>query len=345
MKRSFASWPECVALREFRSLLDVGHEHPNIVQLYEVVREANAQLYFIFEYMPDGNLYEYIQRHTYNPEIGTMPAVLSESRIRSILTQVFQGLAFLHKKGYVHRDMKPENILLKGDVCKLADFGLAREVACQKTKTEYISTRWYRAPEVLLRSPHYGKPIDLFGVGCIVAELFSKQPLFPGETEVDQLDRLTDLLGSPEESWKESTQLASNIGFEIPVKKPVETFESRVPTAPPSAIDLMRKLLQWNPKDRPTCDEALQHTFLVIPKVIVVDNDFSGMKKKKRSILPLPPTQPTYIVHPAKRRRNDQYVSPRSIQHVFDAVLPPQMQPQALFAQPYSGCTSPSPFY
>ena len=219
MKQTFATWTECMQLREFRSLHAVGHEHPNIVQLYEVAREANSQLYFVFEYMPDGNLFEFIKRYTPNPTLlaaGITPPTLPEEKIQSILRQSLQALSFLHHKGYVHRDMKPENILLKGDTVKLADFGLARETCCQTPLTEYVSTRWYRAPEVLLRSKKYGKPIDLFGLGCIMAELYSKVPLFPGRTELDQLSKLVEVLGSPNKtSWAEFAVLAKAIGLVV----------------------------------------------------------------------------------------------------------------------------------
>mmetsp|Transcript_2249 Transcript_2249/g.5260 ORF Transcript_2249/g.5260 Transcript_2249/m.5260 type:complete len:332 (-) Transcript_2249:798-1793(-) len=283
------------------------------------------------------------------------PPVLTEARIISVVRQILRALSFLHGKGYVHRDMKPENILMNGDVCKLADFGLALEESCQKTKTEYVSTRWYRAPEVLLRSPDYGKPIDLFALGCIVAELYTKTPLFPGDTEIDQLYRLTTTLGSPEKDWPQSTQLASKLGFSFP--KQLQTLEKRIPNAPPVALAFIKDLLQWNPKDRPICEEALRHEYFSTPPLETdINNDNKRPIAAAAHPFPLAqaPIPPFYFenTYPlAKRRRGPEYVSPRSIHDVWDT-LPPQPLPQPLLQplpQPLSQTLSqlpPSfPFY
>ena len=100
-----------------------------------------------------------------------------ESRIRNMMYQVMQGLAFMHKHGFFHRDIKPENLLVRGETVKIADFGLAREIRSRPPFTDYVSTRWYRAPEVLLRSTSYNSPIDTWACGCIMAELFTLRPL------------------------------------------------------------------------------------------------------------------------------------------------------------------------
>ena len=102
----------------------------------------------------------------------------------------------MHERGFFHRDIKPENLLMRGDTCKVADFGLVREVRSLPPYTDYVSTRWYRAPEVLLRSPRYSSPIDMFAVGCILAELYTLQPLFPGTSEIDQITKVCNILVS-----------------------------------------------------------------------------------------------------------------------------------------------------
>lgn len=100
--------------------------------------------------------------------------------------------------GFFHRDLKPENVLCSGvDAIKLADFGLAREIRSQPPFTDYVSTRWYRAPEILLRSVNYNSPVDLFALGCIMAELFTLRPLFPGQSDIDMLFKITGVLGTP----------------------------------------------------------------------------------------------------------------------------------------------------
>lgn len=113
--------------------------------------------------------------------------------------QILEGLNFMHKHGFFHRDIKPENLLCNGpELIKIADFGLAREIRSRPPYTDYVSTRWYRAPEVLLRSTNYSSPIDIWAVGCIMAELYSLQPLFPGRSEIDQIFRICSVLGTPD---------------------------------------------------------------------------------------------------------------------------------------------------
>jgi len=108
------------------------------------------------------------------------------------------ALQYVHAKGFFHRDLKPENVLLDAnDVLKLIDFGLAREIRSRPPYTEYISTRWYRAPENLLRSGTYNSPIDVFAFGCIIGELYAMKPLFAGVSDVDQLNRIVQVMGRP----------------------------------------------------------------------------------------------------------------------------------------------------
>lgn len=114
--------------------------------------------------------------------------------------QILQGLAFIHRHGFFHRDLKPENILCSGtEIVKIADFGLVREIRSRPPYTDYVSTRWYRAPEVLLHSTTYSSPIDLWALGCIAAEIYTYRPLFPGTTETDQLYKICALRGTPDE--------------------------------------------------------------------------------------------------------------------------------------------------
>lgn len=331
MKRSYPVWDEIPKLREFRSLHEMSsYRHKNIVQLEEVLRESDQRLYFVFEYMPGGNLYEFIKRHTpvvtKNLADGTSsftsPPFLTETKIRSILSQILEGLEFLHSRGYLHRDIKPENILMDGDTCKLADFGLARECSCQAPVTDYVSTRWYRAPEVLLRSPTYTKPIDLFGIGCILAELYSKMPLFPGENEIEQMYLMTQALGTPAENgWQEGVHLASKLGLNFKRNCPT-SLQRRVPTASREGLKFMSVLLEWDPKKRPTCTEALAHDFFVkVPSnthysmpmpTLVEATPLMSRTKRAAPVSVSPPAEP------ASKRRRVVDSSPRSISDVFD---------------------------
>ena len=148
--------------------------HPCIVKLYEIILEKGT-LHFVFEYL-DQNVYEIMKDRK---------KLFSEHQIRNILFQTLQGLAYMHKKNYFHRDLKPENLLCYNQTVKIADFGLAKECDARPPYTDYVSTRWYRAPEILLRSPDYNAPIDIFALGAIMAELFTMRPLFPGQSEQD----------------------------------------------------------------------------------------------------------------------------------------------------------------
>lgn len=123
----------------------------------------------------------------------------------------------MHRNNYFHRDLKPENLLCYHHTVKIADFGLAREIDSQPPLTDYVSTRWYRAPEILLRSTTYNAPIDIFALGAIMAELYTMRPLFPGSSETDQLFKICQILGTPTKlKWKKGFELAKQIGFKFP---------------------------------------------------------------------------------------------------------------------------------
>jgi protein kinase len=110
---------------------------------------------------------------------------MPERQIKGVIYQTLLGLEHMHKQGFFHRDLKPENLLNTGDIVKIGDFGLAREIRSRPPFTDYVSTRWYRAPEILLRSTHYNSPVDIFALGAIMAELYMLRPIFPGNNETD----------------------------------------------------------------------------------------------------------------------------------------------------------------
>jgi serine/threonine protein kinase len=173
-----------------------------------------------------------------------------------------QGLGYMHRLGYFHRDMKPENLLCNGvDQIKIADFGLAREIRSRPPFTEYVSTRWYRAPEVLLRSDRYNSPVDLWAVGAIMAELYTLRPLFPGSSEVDEIFKVCQVLGTPTiSSWPEGMKLAGRMSFKFP-QITATPLRQLVPQASQDGIDIMVKMMMWNPGHRPSCSESLRHVF------------------------------------------------------------------------------------
>ena len=272
MKRKYYSWEEAMNLREVKSLKKLSHN--NVVKLKEVIRE-NDTLYFVFEYMKE-NLYQ-LMKERYESGDKTFP----EHMIRTMMYQVswifkrlikvntfycsfkvLQGLAFMHKHGYFHRDMKPENLLCMGpELVKIADFGLAREIRSRPPYTDYVSTRWYRAPEVLLRSTMYSAPIDIWAVGCIMAELYTFRPLFPGNSEIDEVFKICSVIGTPDKrDWAEGFKLAAAMNFKFPQFSPT-SLATLIPNASPEAIALMTDMLRWNPAKRPSAQQALRYPY------------------------------------------------------------------------------------
>lgn len=253
MKKKFYSWDECVKLREVQSLKKLNHN--NIVKLKEVIRE-NDELFFVFELM-ESNAYDVMKNRK---------KFLPEDTIRSYVKQILLGLAYMHKNGFFHRDMKPENLLVNksttagvADKLKIADFGLAREIRSRPPYTDYVSTRWYRAPEVLLRSVSYNSPIDLWAVGCIMAEFYTFRPLFPGSSEPDEIYKICSVLGTPE-SWLEGNKLASAMNYTFP-RFSATPLQELIPNASKDAIKLMNDLLKYDPNKRPTANQALQYSY------------------------------------------------------------------------------------
>ncbi|XP_031628185.1 serine/threonine-protein kinase ICK [Contarinia nasturtii] len=254
MKRKYYSWDEAMSLREVKSLKKLSHA--NIIKLKEVIRE-NDILYFVFEHMKE-NLYQLIkERDSHFPE----------GAIRNIMFQVLSGLAFMHRHGFFHRDLKPENLLCCGpELIKIADFGLAREIRSRPPYTDYVSTRWYRAPEVLLHSTRYGSGIDMWAMGCILAELYTFRPLFPGSSEVDQLFKICSVLGTPEKTnWPDGYRLATAIQFRFPECQKVD-FAALIPRATESGLQLLNEFLYWDSEKRPSAQQALKYTFFQITK-------------------------------------------------------------------------------
>lgn len=178
-----------------------------------------------------------------------------------------KSLEHMHKKGIFHRDIKPENILIEssteiGRGLKLADFGSCRGIYSKQPYTEYISTRWYRAPECLLTDGYYGPEMDLWGAGCVMFEITSLYPLFPGTNEVDQISRIHKVLGTPSEEilQKFRSKGASHISFDFPLQKGIG-IPQLITHAPADCIDLIEKMLKYDASERITSREAMRHPY------------------------------------------------------------------------------------
>lgn len=250
MKRNYYSWSDCMQLREVNALKNLNHS--NVVLLKEVIRENN-HLYLVFEHMEE-NLYQLMRN-----QLAPFP----EATIKQIIIQVIEGLGYIHKHGFFHRDIKPENLLCKGGPksIKIADFGLTREIDSEPPFTDYVSTRWYRAPELLLHSTNYNWSVDIWAVGCITGELYTLKPMFPGRSEIDQIHKICQVLGAPNRfDWPEGQRLASTVQFSFPNLVPLDLTDilidcSRV------GVDLIQSMLKWVPGSRLSASELLNHSF------------------------------------------------------------------------------------
>lgn len=185
-----------------------------------------------------------------------LKTTLNEQKVKLWMFQVFKGLDYLHSQGIFHRDIKPENILVRGSLIKIADLGSCRRIS-SKILTDYIATRWYRPPEVLLGCRNYSFKMDIWGVGCVLYESLTRKPLFAGANTVDQLHKIHKILGSPRESQlrlilghsfcRYTFPYSSGTG--IPIQCTVE------------CLNLLNLLLSYLPTDRPTAFNALQSQF------------------------------------------------------------------------------------
>mmetsp|Transcript_16233 Transcript_16233/g.49118 ORF Transcript_16233/g.49118 Transcript_16233/m.49118 type:complete len:526 (+) Transcript_16233:167-1744(+) len=339
MKKKFYNWEECMQLREVKSLKKLSH--PNIIKLKEVIRE-NDELFFVFEFM-EMNLYEVMKKRERH---------FPESKIRNLMYQIFQGLAFTHKHGFFHRDVKPENMLVKGETCKVADFGLAREIRSKPPYTDYVSTRWYRGPEVLLRSTAYSSPIDVWACGCIAAELFTLRPLFPGSSEADMIYKICSVLGSPTaRTWQEGMRLAAQMNFRYPQFVPTP-LAAIVPNASPEAISLLADLLKYDPLKRPTASNTLQYPFFQVNAAsgatTLRDAPFSSSQPQQQQqqdvVAPQPPVKRSSF---GELRKPDALPSPVDVLEQATAALGTsstsslaQPQPRSSFDRNLPGLTT-----
>ena len=288
MKKTFDNFSQCMELREVIFLKTLPN-HPHLVPAFDIFLDPlSRKLHIAMEYM-DGNLYQLMKARDHKP--------LDCSSVKSILFQILSGLEHIHEHEFFHRDIKPENILVSTSsetgnafkrysalvtppstpptyTIKIADFGLARETRSRVPYTTYVSTRWYRAPEVLLRAGEYSAPVDIWAIGAMAVEVATLKPLFPGGNEVDQVWRVCEIMGSPGAwvnkhgqkvgggEWKEGIRLAQKLGFSFPKMAP-HSLETVLPAPqwPASLAHFVTWCLMWDPKSRPTSRQAMEHEY------------------------------------------------------------------------------------
>ncbi|KAG7121135.1 Meiosis induction protein kinase IME2/SME1 like [Verticillium longisporum] len=257
MKKNFESFSACLELREVVFLRTLA-PHAHLVPALDIFLDPySKKLHIAMEYM-EGNLYQLMKARDHK--------VLDNASVKSILFQIMQGLEHIHAHHFFHRDIKPENILVTTSghqdssvtsfrrysalvtppstppnyTVKIADFGLARETHSKLAYTTYVSTRWYRAPEVLLRAGEYSAPVDIWAIGAMAVEVATLKPLFPGGNEVDQVWRVCEIMGSPGNWYNKS---GGRVGGEL--------------------SHFVTWCLMWDPKNRPTSAQALAHDYFI----------------------------------------------------------------------------------
>lgn len=274
-------------LREVRLLARLKHE--NLLHLidFPAVPSPNFEdVFLVLPYMP-ADLHKVIQSKQ----------SLSDKHVQVMTCQILRALGHLHSAGVAHRDLKPANILLTAD-CKLkvCDFGLARgdmpdpddDDQAYGVLTEYVVTRWYRAPEVMLLPKQYSTALDIWSVGCILCEILGRQALFPGKDHIDMVCRVAQVLGTPSDAeleWLPKKTDAYRFLRKVCPQTKGQPLQTRYPRAPPACLDLAYGLLRWDPNQRLTAAEAQEHEYLkkylpkeAPPPLETFDWTFDGFK-------------------------------------------------------------------
>ncbi|KAF2861357.1 mitogen-activated protein kinase spm1 [Piedraia hortae CBS 480.64] len=250
------------ALREIK-LLQHFREHRNITCLYDmdIPRPDNFNEAYLYEELMECDLAAIIR--------SGQP--LTDAHFQSFIYQILCGLKYIHSANVLHRDLKPGNLLVNADCeLKIADFGLARGFSMDPEEnagymTEYVATRWYRAPEIMLSFQSYTKAIDVWSVGCILAELLGGKPFFKGRDYVDQLNQILRYLGTPSEATlsrigsPRAQDYVRNMAY-----MPRVPSSQQFPRANPDALDLLDRMLAFDPSERIKVEEALAHPYLAI---------------------------------------------------------------------------------
>eukprot|EP01065_Artemidia_motanka_P044469 TRINITY_DN6333_c0_g4_i1.p1 TRINITY_DN6333_c0_g4~~TRINITY_DN6333_c0_g4_i1.p1 ORF type:complete len:401 (+),score=106.21 TRINITY_DN6333_c0_g4_i1:146-1348(+) len=249
------------AQRTFREIMFLqALKHENIITMKNVHKADNDKdIYLTFEFM-ETDLHAVIRA-----------GILEEIHKSYIIYQLLKTLKYLHSGELLHRDIKPANLLLNAEChVKVADFGLARSIAnlekeqaAKPVLTDYIATRWYRAPEILLGSTKYTKGVDMWSIGCILGELLAGKPMFPGTSTMNQLERIVEVTGMPGRTdiAAINSPFAETMLENLPTVH-VKDLGSKFPKASADALDLMRKLLYFNPAKRLDADHGLKHPFV-----------------------------------------------------------------------------------
>lgn len=239
-------------IREISLLKELKDE--NIVRLYDIIHSESNKLYLVFEFL-DLDLKKYMESIPQGVGLGAR-------MIKRFMNQLLKGIKHCHSHRVLHRDLKPQNLLIDKDGnLKLADFGLARAFGVPlRAYTHEVVTLWYRAPEILLGGKQYSTGIDIWSVGCIFAEMCNRKPLFPGDSEIDEIFRIFKIMGTPNENtWPDVIQFPDfKPAFPKWTKKKLSYYISNLNS---DGIDLLENMLAYDPCNRISAKRALKHPY------------------------------------------------------------------------------------
>ncbi|XP_054272093.1 MAPK/MAK/MRK overlapping kinase-like [Macrosteles quadrilineatus] len=252
LKKDYHSFREAHRLSEIAVLRSLP-SHPNVLTLVEDIFDPGiGKLYMIFELM-EMNLYDLIHQRKRS---------MSEAKVKHLFYQILKGVDHLHSHGVFHRDIKPENILIKKSNVKIADLGSVRCICSPQPYTDYISTRWYRSPECILGNGTYGEKMDIWACGCVFYELFQQKPLFPGEDEIDQLNTIHKVTGTPSPrvllKMRHPQSRVAQVKF--PALQGIN-FKCLLPFTTETARDLLKKMLTYDPDIRSNVHRLVDHKY------------------------------------------------------------------------------------
>lgn len=293
LKKRYRSLDEANHLEEIWALRAL-QGHPNIIRLKDILYDSlHGYLAIVFEEM-DCNLYELIR---------DLRKPLSENVTLLLMYQLLKAIALMHSKCMFHRDIKPENCMVNRQTfeLKLADFGSTRQTTARGPFTEYIATRWYRAPECILTAGSYGPAVDIWAVGCIFYEILTGKPLFPGKHELDQIFKIHSILGTPSNDILVQFKANPNKNLDMVFPpRPSINLQAILPNTSYEIVDLISQLLVYSPVDRITADEALNHQ--VFDKIKKEEEIWDGSEKTVSfaEYFLSDPTEKTTIIQPKK---------------------------------------------
>ncbi|KAJ7999064.1 hypothetical protein DPEC_G00211530 [Dallia pectoralis] len=284
----------CTAIREVSLLKNL--KHANIVTLHDIIHTERS-LTLVFEYL-DSDLKQYLDN------CGNL---MSMNNVKIFMFQLLRGLSYCHKRKILHRDLKPQNLLIndKGEL-KLADFGLARAKSVPtKTYSNEVVTLWYRPPEVLLGTTEYSTPIDMWGVGCILFEMATGRPMFPGSTVKEELHLVFRLLGTPtEDSWPGISNNDEFRSYMFPLYRPQQLI-NHVPRLDTEGIDMLTALLLYDTRARVSAEASLKHPyFLSLGEEIHSLADTSSIFSLREIQLQKDPGHRSSVFQPPGRGKN-----------------------------------------